>query len=64
VTAGDAYRTAQALAGHGHHDSDAVTHADIDAAADYAGAQRPDCPGDRQAVRIALDVIAVIPRAA
>lgn len=56
MTALDAYRTAQILAGHGI-DSDAATTADIDAAADHAGARRPDTADDRHAVRIALDAI-------
>jgi hypothetical protein len=56
VTAYDAYRTAKALAEHSL-DSDAVTHADMDAAADYAGAQRPADSHDRYAVRAALDAI-------
>lgn len=57
MTAYDAYRTAQALADHGLLDSDAVTRADIDAAADHAGAQRPADNSDRHAVRAALDTI-------
>jgi hypothetical protein len=56
VTAYAAYRTAQALAEHGL-DSDTATRADIDAAADYAGAQRPSDSNDRHTVRIALDAI-------
>lgn len=56
-TAYDAYRTAQALAAHGSTDSDAVTHADMDTAAELAGAARPANPDDRHAVRIALDSI-------
>jgi hypothetical protein len=57
VTAYDAYRTAQALAANGHTTSDAVTHADLDTAADYAGANRPDTADDRHVVRLALDAI-------
>ncbi|MGW7630506.1 hypothetical protein ACWGKO_16445 [Streptomyces griseoincarnatus] len=57
MTAYDAYRTAQALADHGHLDPDAVTHTDMDAAADYAGADRPTDSSDRHTVRIALDAI-------
>lgn len=57
MNASDAYRTAQALAANGLSDSDAATHADIDAAADYAGATRPATTADRNAVRIALDAI-------
>jgi len=57
VTAYDAYLTAQTLAEHGLLDSDAVTHADIDAAADHTGVDRPACPDDRHAVRTALDAI-------
>lgn len=57
MTAYDAYLTAQILADNGHHDSDAVTTADIDQAADIAGATRPDGPDDRHTVRIALDAI-------
>jgi hypothetical protein len=57
VTAYDAYLTALALAGHGRTDSDAVTRADIDAAADHAGAPRPDGSHDRDTVRTALDAI-------
>jgi hypothetical protein len=56
MTAYDAYRTAEVLgtAGTG---SDAVTHADMDAAADYAGVGRPAGPDDRGTVRLALDAI-------
>ncbi|MDR3036167.1 MAG: hypothetical protein LBV78_24255 [Kitasatospora sp.] len=57
MNAGDAYRTAQFLADDGHLDSDAVTHADIDMAADLAGAARPETSLDRHAVRLALDTI-------
>jgi hypothetical protein len=57
VTAYDAYCTAQALAGHGFSDSDTVTTADMDAAADHTGTQRPITSSDRHAVRIALDAI-------
>jgi hypothetical protein len=57
VTALDAYDTAQALADHGRLDSDAVTHADIDAAADLVGAQRPAGSDDRHTVRTALDAL-------
>lgn len=57
MTALDAYRTAQALADHGLHDSDAVTTADIDAAADHAGVPRPADRNDRHAIRTALDTI-------
>jgi hypothetical protein len=57
VTAYDAYLTARTLAADGRHDSDAVTHADIDAAADLAGARRPAGSDDRHTVRTALDAI-------
>jgi hypothetical protein len=57
VKAGDAYRTAQVLASHGRLDPDAITHTDMDAAADYAGAPRPASPDDRHNVRIALEAI-------
>jgi hypothetical protein len=57
VTALDAYLTARTLADHGRHDSDAVTHADMDAAADNAGARRPAGSDDRHTVRTALDAI-------
>jgi hypothetical protein len=57
VTALDAYLTARTLADHGRHDSDAVTHADMDTAADLAGAQRPAGSDDRHTVRLALDTI-------
>lgn len=57
MTAYDAYLTAQALAEHGLTDPDAVTHADMDAAADHTGAQRPTTSGDRHAIRTALDAI-------
>lgn len=57
VTAYDAYLTAQFLASEGRADSDAVTHADMDTAADLAGARRPDSSDDRHTVRIALDTI-------
>lgn len=56
MTAYDAYRTAQALADHGHTDSDAVTHADIDTAADIAGAARPSSD-DRHTIRGALHAL-------
>jgi|tagenome__1003787_1003787.scaffolds.fasta_scaffold12049957_2 hypothetical protein len=56
MTAGDAYRTAMVLADNGIVDSDAVTHADIDAAADLARAPRPDAD-DRAVVRLALDAL-------
>ncbi|MCU1613896.1 MAG: hypothetical protein JWO98_1436 [Frankiales bacterium] len=59
MTAYDAYRTARALADHGL-DSDAATHADLDAAADYAGGRRPDGPDDRDAIRLALDALAAV----
>ena len=58
MTAYDAYRTAQALATNGHTDSDTVTHADLDTAADYAGANRPDTANDRHTIRLALDALA------
>lgn len=57
MTCYDAYLTAVALTEHGRHDTDAVTRADIDAAADYVGARRPDGPHDRHAVRTALDAL-------
>lgn len=57
MTAYDAYRTAAALADHGLCDPDTVTHTDMDAAADYAGADRPADSSDRHTVRIALDAI-------
>ena len=57
MTAYDAYRTAVALAEHGLLDSDTATHTDMDAAADYTGAQRPADSSDRHAVRTALDAI-------
>lgn len=53
----DAYRTAKVLADNGHTDSDAVTHADIDTAADIAGVARPASSTDRHTVRGALDAI-------
>lgn len=56
MTALAAYETARVLADNGL-DSDAVTHADIDAAADLAGAPRPAGPDDRHTVRTALDAI-------
>ena len=57
MTAYDAYRTAALLAEEGRTDSDAVTRADIDQAADLAGAHRPETSDDRHTVRIALDAI-------
>jgi hypothetical protein len=57
VTAYDAYLTAQTLADNDRLDSDAVTHADMDAAADQSGAQRPASSDDRHTVRDALDTI-------
>lgn len=56
MTAYDAYRTARVLDAHGL-DSDAATTADIDTAADHAGASRPATSDDRHAVRTALDAI-------
>ncbi|MET7975815.1 hypothetical protein ABZW44_22770 [Streptomyces mirabilis] len=57
MSAYDAYLTAQTLAANGRTDSDAVTTADIDTAADLAGAQRPADSDDRHTVRLALDAI-------
>lgn len=57
MTPYDAYLTARTLADHGLN-SDNATHADIDAAADHAGAQRPDGADDRHTIRIALDALA------
>lgn len=57
MTAYDAYLTARTLAADGHRDSDAVTHTDMDSAADHAGAPRPAGAHDRHAIRIALDTI-------
>lgn len=57
MTAYDAYRTALTLVGHGLLDSDAVTTADIDTAADLAGSPRPTGSNDRHTVRLALDAI-------
>ena len=57
MTAFDAYLTAQALADHGLTVSDAVTAADLNAAADHAGATRPTTADDRHVVRLALDAI-------
>lgn len=57
MTAYGAYLTALILADHGRTDPDAVTHADIDAAADHAGTPRPDSTHDRAVVRVALDAI-------
>ena len=56
MTAYDAYLTARTLADHGL-DSDSATRADLDAAADHAGAPRPDSAHDRDTVRAALDAI-------
>ncbi|MGA4941746.1 hypothetical protein [Streptomyces cinereoruber] len=56
MTAYDAYLTAQALADHGLA-SDTATTADMDAAADHAGATRPDTAHDRHTIRAALDTI-------
>jgi hypothetical protein len=56
VTAYDAYLTAQALADHGL-DSDTATRADLDAAADHAGINRPADTHDRHTIRLALDAI-------
>ncbi|MFE9461674.1 hypothetical protein [Streptomyces californicus] len=57
MTAYDAYLAARLLAASGRTDTDAVTTADMDAAADIAGADRPSSGHDRQAVRLALDTI-------
>lgn len=56
MNAYDAYRTARILAADGRTDSDAVTHADMDAAADLAGAPRPSSD-DRHTIRTAIDAI-------
>jgi hypothetical protein len=56
MSAYDAYLTAQVLA-EAVPDSDAVTHADMDAAAELAGVSRPAGSDDRAAVRLALDAI-------
>ncbi|MGW9299638.1 hypothetical protein ACWHA3_02270 [Streptomyces cyaneofuscatus] len=56
MTACDAYRTAQALADHGLTVSDEVTTADLDAAADHAGVDRPTAD-DRHTIHLALDAI-------
>lgn len=56
MTAGDIIRTAQHLADHGYTDSDTPTHADINTAADLAGADRPTAH-DRHIIRIALDTL-------
>lgn len=53
----DAYNTARVLANHGFTDPDAVTVADMDAAADYAGVDRPTGSDDRWVVRLALEAI-------
>ncbi|MFD7185542.1 hypothetical protein ACFV90_36970 [Streptomyces sp. NPDC059904] len=57
MTALDAYRTARFLADDGRHDPDAVTHADMDTAADLAGANRPTNDNDRHSIRAAIDAI-------
>ncbi|WP_405506430.1 hypothetical protein OG323_06355 [Streptomyces cyaneofuscatus] len=57
MTAYDAYRTARLLAAEGYTDSDAVTTADMDMAAELSGAARPASPDDRQTVRLAHDTI-------
>lgn len=57
MSAYDAYRTARFLAVEGRTDSDAVSRADIDAAADLAGVNRPASADDRHTVRAALDAI-------
>jgi len=56
VTAYDAYLTARTLAQYGLN-PDTATHTDMDTAADHTGARRPDSPGDRHAIRTALDAI-------
>lgn len=60
VTAYDAYLTARTLAADGRTDPDTVTHADMDTAADLAGACRPADTGDRHTIRIALDAIGTV----
>lgn len=57
MTAYDAYRTAQVLADNGRTDSDQITHADIDTAADLGGAPHPAGQDDRHTVRLALDTL-------
>lgn len=57
MTAWTACLTARVLADHGHTDSDTVTRADMDAAADHANTDRPDSPADRDMIRLALDAI-------
>lgn len=62
TTAMVAYLTARVLAGDGHTDPDAVTHADIDTAADIAGVDRPTSSDDWHTVRAALEAIAGQPQ--
>lgn len=57
MTAYDAYRTAQALASDGFTASDTATTADVDAAADLAGVDRPATTDERHVVRLALDAL-------
>lgn len=57
MTACDAHLIAGTLADHGHHNPDAITTADMDAAADHVGAARPDKSNDRHTIRAALDTI-------
>jgi hypothetical protein len=56
VTALNAYDTARVLAAHGL-DSDTATTADMNAAADHIGANRPTDNHDRHTIRAALDAI-------
>ncbi|MBM4819825.1 MULTISPECIES: hypothetical protein [Streptomyces] len=51
-----AYDTARVLATHGLT-SDTATRADMDAAADHAGIDRPADNHDRHTIRAALDAI-------
>ncbi|MEW2463079.1 hypothetical protein AB0872_20545 [Microbacterium sp. NPDC047426] len=53
MNAGDALRTAEALAAHGLT-SDTATRADLDAAADHTGSQRPTDRNERDIVLTAL----------
>lgn len=57
MTVSDAHHIARILALHGHTDSDALTTADMDVAADLAGACRPEGSDDRHAIRAVLDTI-------
>lgn len=57
MSAAEAARVAEVLVADGLTDPDAITHADMDAAADLAGVERPDCDVERHAIRAAVTAV-------